>query len=130
MTVTMSLEVESGISMEALSLVLSKAGAECSVDSEFVSGNFKRSNAYFVFNECHDFHEVVADGVSVNWSVGVRGAFHCPASTLVESSNDIKNFLIFLADMEDCRFVLSFQYETVYAIRDESGLRFLEEMVR
>ncbi|UCJ18871.1 hypothetical protein K5Q02_11110 [Pseudomonas sp. MM211] len=125
----MSLEVESGISMRGISSVLSKFGAKISVDGDGVSGNFEGSNAYFVFRECHGFEEVVTEEINVSWGVGVRGAFHCPGNLLAESYDDIKRFLSFLAERESCRFILSFQYESIYAIRDEAGLRFIKEMV-
>ena len=129
MTITMSLEIESGISMSKVSRVLSEVGAELCVDSDGVSRNFDISNTYFVFRECDGFDEVVTEGVSVGWAVGVRGAFHCPVDSLAESSDDIKRFLNVLSEEKNCRFILSFEYESVYAIRDEGGLRFLKEMV-
>lgn len=129
MTITMSLEIESGISMNDVAWVLSEVGAELCADSDGVSGNFDASNTYFVFRECRELGEVVTEGVNVNWAVGVRGAFHCPVDSLAESADDIKRFLNVLAEKKICRFILSFQYESVYAIRDEGGLRFLKEMV-
>lgn len=129
MTITMSIEIEAGISIEEISLVLSEVGTEFFVDSDGASGNFKTSNAYFVFRKCDEFDEVVTEGANVNWAVGVRGAFHCPVNSLAESSDDIKRFLKTLSEKKSCRFIFSFQYESIYAVRDESGLHFLKEMV-
>lgn len=131
MTVTMSLEIESGIAINEIALMLSEFGAELCADSDSdsVSGNFEISNAYFVFHQCGGLDEIVAEGVDVNWVVGVRGAFHCPINSLAASADEIKSFLSFLSEKKPCRFILSFQYESIYAIRDEDGLRFLKEMV-
>lgn len=129
MTVTMSLEIESGIALSEISLMLSEFGAELCADGDGVSGNFKVSNTYFVFRDCNGLDEVVTEGVSVSWFVGVRGAFHCPVDALAASADEIKHFLSFLSEKKICKFILSFQYESVYAIRDEDGLRFLKEMV-
>lgn len=129
MTVTMSLEIESGITLNEVSLMLSEFGAELCADSDGVSGNFEISNAYFVFHECYGLDEVVTEEANVSWVVGVRGAFHCPIDSLAASADEIKHFLSFLSEKKTCRFILSFQYESVYAIRDEDGLRFLKEMV-
>lgn len=129
MTITMSLEIETGTSINEISWVLSEVGAEHCVDSDGLSGNFDVSNTYFVFRECHGLDEIVTEGVSVSWAVGIRGAFHCQVDSLAESSDDIKRFLTALSEKKSCRFILSFQYESVYAIRDEGGLRFLKEMV-
>lgn len=129
MTVTMNLEIESGFALDEISQILSDFGAELCVDSDGVSGNFRLSNAYFVFRDSNGLDEVVTEGVAVNWVVGVRGAFHCPIDSLEASASEIKLFLNFFSEKKGCRFILSFQYESVYAIRDENGLRFLKEMV-
>lgn len=129
MTVAMSLEIEIGVTLDDISLLLSEFGAEICLDSGGVSGNFEASNTYFVFRGGGGVNEVVAEEVDVIWSVGIRGAFHCSVGSLAESAYEIKQFLIFLSEKEICRFVLSFQYESVYAVRDEDGLHFLREMI-
>ncbi|MER0041776.1 hypothetical protein [Pseudomonas sp. MGal98] len=125
----MSLEVELGVTLDKISLLLSEFGAEACLDSDGVSGNFKASNTYFVFRGCGAVNEVVAEGVDASWVVGIRGTFHCSVGSLAESAYEIKQFLIFLSEKEVCRFVLSFQYESVYVMRDRDGLHFLREMV-
>lgn len=125
----MSVEIESVISILDISLALSEVGAEFVLDKEGVSGNFKKSLAYFVFSECEHYENVVTDGANVAWLVGARGAFHCRIDHLSESSDDIKQFLYISSEMINCRFFFSFQYESVYAIRDETGLHYLKEMV-
>lgn len=101
MTITMSLEIESGISMNEIAWVLSEVGAELCTDSDGVSGNFDVSNTYFVFRESHGLGEVVTEGVNVSWVVGIRGAFHCPVDSLAESSDDINRFLNVLSDKKN-----------------------------
>lgn len=49
--------------------------------------------------------------------------------SLAQGSSDIKRFLTDLSEKNQCYFIFSFQYESVYAVRDEDGLRFLNEMV-
>ncbi|WP_428555629.1 hypothetical protein [Pseudomonas edaphica] len=62
MTITMSLEIEEGISFDAISSVLSNVGAGYTVEQEYLTGNFDCSNCYFVFR--HVFpDDVVAEGV-------------------------------------------------------------------
>ncbi|MBB4818998.1 hypothetical protein HNP29_002382 [Pseudomonas alcaligenes] len=125
----MSLEVESGVTLSEVAQVLSEFGAEFCADSDGISGNFEISNAHFVFRDCDGLDEVVTEGANVSWLVGVRGAFHCSIDSLSASADEIKLFLGFFSERKTCRFILSFQYESVYAIRDENGLRFLKEMV-
>lgn len=59
----------------------------------------------------------------------MSGAFHCPIKYLLESSEDIKSFLTKLSIETDFKFVLSFQYESLYVTRDEFGISFLRNMV-
>lgn len=128
MTITMSLEIEEGISFHAISSVLSKVGVGYTVEYEYLTGNFDCSNCYFVFRRVYP-HDVAAEGIVASWKVSVRGAFHVPISTLSESSKEIQGFLVGLSMETELRFVLSFQYESIYAVRDEQGLRFVNSMV-
>ena len=128
MTITMSLEIEEGISFHAISSTLSKVGAGYTVEHEYLTGNFDCSNCYFVFR-CVCPHDVAAEGIVASWKVSVRGAFHVPISTLSESSKEIQGFLVGLSMETELRFILSFQYESIYAVRDEQGLRFVNSMV-
>lgn len=129
MTITMSLEIEEGLELEDIASILSAAAIEYCVGASDVTGNFTRSNTFFVFHENSGFHDVAAEGIDAEWKVGVRGAFHCPTSALAESSEDIRYLLLRLFEMSSSRFVLSFQYESIYVVRDDSGLHFLKSMV-
>ncbi len=129
MTITMNLEIEVGISFEEIASVLSVMGAEYAIESGYLTGNFKYSGVYFVFRCFSTPEDVAAEGVNVDWKAGMSGAFHCPIKYLLESSEDIKSFLTKLSIETDFKFVLSFQYESLYVIRDEFGIGFLKNMV-
>lgn len=129
MTITMNLEIEVGISFEEIASVLSVMGAEYAIESGYLTGNFKYSGVYFVFRCFSTPEDVAAEGVNVDWKAGMSGAFHCPIKYLLESSEDIKSFLTKLSMETDFKFVLSFQYESLYVIRDEFGIGFLKNMV-
>lgn len=49
MTITMNLEIELGIFFEEISSVLSVMGAEHTIESGYLKGNFKYSGVYFYF---------------------------------------------------------------------------------
>lgn len=59
----------------------------------------------------------------------MSGAFHCPIQYLSESSDDIKCFFTLLSAATKFKFALSFQYERLYAIRDENGVKILKNMI-
>jgi len=128
-TITMNLEIEVGTSFEEISSVLSVMGAEHAIENGYLTGNFKYSGVYFVFRCFSIPEDVAAEGVDVDWKAGMSGAFHCPIKYLLESSEDIKSFLTKLSIETDFKFVLSFQYESLYVIRDEFGINFLKNMV-
>ncbi|WP_223114020.1 hypothetical protein [Pseudomonas syringae] len=125
----MNLEIEVGISFEEIASVLSAMGAEYAIENGYLTGNFKTSNIYFVFRCFSTPDDVAAEGVDVDWKTGMSGAFHCPVKYLLESSADIKSFLTTLSIETVFKLVLSFQYESLYVIRDEFGIEFLRNMV-
>lgn len=126
---TMMLEVEEGASLEEMISVILVMEEEYKIEDERLIGCFDNSNSYFVFRQLASAEQIVAEGVGFDWAIGVRGAFHCPVSKLSEASIDLENFVTILSGVTDFRFVLSFQYETIYAIRDELGLNVLRRMV-
>jgi len=129
MTITMNLEIEEGISFSDISRVLLLVDAECDFENGYLVGNFKKSNAYFVFNLFGEPESIVAEGVDDNWMVGMTGAFQCAIEYLSECSADIIRFVEKLSKNTDYKFVLSFQYESLYVIRNDVGISFLKNMV-
>lgn len=129
MTITMNLEVEAGVSLGEIASALSAMGEEYLIEDSYLTGNFEISGAYYVFRLFNAAEEVAAEGVDVGWMVGMSGAFHCPIQYLSEGAADIRLFLTKLSVESEFKFVLSFQYESVYGIRDDSGVRFIRDMV-
>ncbi|MDF3931351.1 hypothetical protein [Pseudomonas citronellolis] len=129
MTITMSLELEKGAKLDDVAKVLSRIGECFSYEGEELWGDFNRSGSHFVFRYADEFDEIVAEGFQLAWKVGIRGAIHCRANALDYSQSDIEGFLTKLSEETGFGFILSFQYESVYVVRDKSGLRFLKKMV-
>ncbi|WP_052493793.1 MULTISPECIES: hypothetical protein [Pseudomonas] len=125
----MSLEVESGASLGVLSEILCFMGASFEISETHVIGNFEISNCYFVFRRLQASESITAEGAGLGWCVGIGGAFHCRADVLSESWADIKSFLVNLSKRIELGFVLSFQYESIYAIRDGGDVVFVKQMV-
>lgn len=124
----MFMEVEQGATLGDIKDVLRSLAVEFGEESEVLSGFFEESNCHFVF-KCDSLPEdLVVEGAQVNWSVGLRGAFHYRANNLHSSWLDIVHFMRSYSHAQPCRFVLSFHYETIYAIRDEGGLKFVGPM--
>lgn len=129
MTITMNLEAEVGLSFSEIESVLSSMSSEYLMGDGDLTGNFELSKCYFVFRYIKNAEDVVAEGSGVAWKVGVRGAFHCSISALEECSKDIKEFLRSLSLLTSFRFLLSFQFESIYAIYDGVEVKFIKDMV-
>lgn len=129
MTITMSLEVEVGVSLDEIASVLLSMNAKYFVEASSLTGNFKESNCYFVFWCQIPRCDISVEGVDKAWKVGLEGIFSSRISSLAESWNDMKRFLEGLVGKTNLRFFLSFQYESLYAVGDGSCVRFLKNMV-
>ncbi|WP_353327112.1 hypothetical protein [Chitiniphilus shinanonensis] len=125
----MSLELEEGTDIKEVASVLASMDAQYEVEDFYLTGNFKKSNCYFVFREFPNSEDVVVDGVAEIWRVGMNGAFHCSSALLLECSEDIKLFLLKFSAKSSSRFALSFQYESLYVLRDRLGVHFIKEMI-
>jgi len=120
MTITMNLEIETGARLDEVVAALRSTGASANMEDGYLTGNFDRSNCYFVFKAFSTPEDVAAEGVAVDWKSGVNGAFHSRISDLSDAQLDIYTFLELYAGNSAHEFALSFQYESVYVIRDRS----------
>ena len=121
--------VGEGAKLDNVAKVLSHMGECFSHEGEELWGDFNKSGSHFVFRYADEYDDVVAEGGQLTWKVGIRGAIHCRASALDYSQSNIEGFLTRLSEETDFGFILSFQYESVYVVRDKGGLRFLKKMV-
>ncbi|MCC4598330.1 hypothetical protein NRY95_00960 [Xanthomonas campestris pv. phormiicola] len=124
----MNLEIEEKASGDCILLALDNVCATYTAENGEIFGNLGKSNAYFVFSTCISDDQVMAEGFSDSWKAGVRAAFHCPNNRLAESWEEIKSYMFALMKECDCKFVLSFQYEKIYAIRNEGEINFINQM--
>ena len=124
----MFLEVEEGVSYSEIASVLSKVKASYAEEEDKLFGNFFRSNCFFVFDRASPHLEVIAENITVHWKVGVQGSFNSPNSAMEKSWGDTKAFVAALANDTHFKFVLSFQYEGIYAMNDESGFKIVQDM--
>lgn len=128
MSLTMWIEIETGASMRGVSDTLMAMDIQMEPVEGAASGFFNRSHCQFLFRYDSSPEEVLGDPLQVDWCVGVRGSFHCRADNLNESLADIMEFVRSYAASQPFNFVLSFQLETLYAVRDKSGLRIIVPM--
>lgn len=117
MSVSLFLEVEVGFNLEAVQRALDSIQAEYSDGLDKLQGHLPASNAGFGFRIVEPPEAVVAEGLEAEWRVGLLGSFHFRASGFECAWEEICRFIKRYAAGCESRFVLSFQFESIYAAR-------------
>ncbi|MGE8283310.1 MAG: hypothetical protein ACN6PX_05520 [Stenotrophomonas lactitubi] len=117
MSISLFLEVEAGADLDAVLRALDSIRAEYSNGIDGLHGYFPASNTGFGFGIVDPPEAVVAEGVEAEWRVGLLGSFHFRASGFESAWEEICCFIRCYAATCGFRFVLSFQFESIYAAR-------------
>ncbi|MBB6584317.1 hypothetical protein AB9X41_23480 [Ralstonia solanacearum] len=131
MSFSLDIEIDSSVSkavvidiLRDMSFILS----EESVDD--LRGNFPESNMYAVIRWISQENDMVprTEGADFakDWKIGVRASFKYVISRYDQSSKEMHRFLALLCERSSAFFVLSFEMETIFAVRDEAGLRVVD----
>lgn len=122
MGLMMALEIESGATLEEVAQTLSDLGVRAQGIPSIRGGLLPGSRCgYGLCLHRYPLH-VLAKGMKVKWTVGLTMTFHFRAANKVSSMAEIYPFIELFAERHRHRFVLSLEYERVYAVRDEKGL--------
>lgn len=124
----MVLETDNRLSKDQVLLALRSFAVSdfCSADGK-LKGAFKDSGIVFSYENAGVENYVIAEGpVKLNWNISSRMIFHYVNGEFESCSRDLHKFLHIIRDITSANFVLSFQYEGFYAIRDEAGLKLLQ----
>ncbi|HED4875888.1 TPA: hypothetical protein R4K21_001690 [Stenotrophomonas maltophilia] len=124
MSISLFLEVEAGAGLEAVLHALDSILAEYSNGTDGLHGYLPASNTGFGFGIVDPPESVVAEGIEADWQVGLLGAFHFRASGFESAWEEICGFIKRYATACEFRFVLSFQFESIYASRLGQDLSF------
>lgn len=130
MSIMMVLEADECLCRAEVQTVLAACGIfDITEEQDTLTGNFPLSNMYFVFDDsAQDDTSVTAEGASnIEWRVGSRMIFHYVTANFDECSAELHEFLERLTELTERHFVLSFQSERVYAVRDKNGLQIFEK---
>ena len=118
----MVLEIESGVTLDDVAYTLRSLGLPSDVDQNIWAGLLPGCRCAFGFKQHAVPLALGARGMQVEWSVGLTITFHFRAAHMLRSLHEIYRLIEVFAKQHRYRFVLSFQYERIYAVRDESGL--------
>lgn len=122
MSLVMVLEMESGATVEDVASTLSGLNPVLQGKRIIEGGLLSGSRCGYGFQVHRDSVPVRARGMRVPWRVGLTMTFHFRAAYMLDSLGQIYQLIELFADQHPHRFVLSFQYERIYAVRDECGL--------
>lgn len=115
MSISLFLEVEAGADLGAVLHALDSIQAEYSDGTDGLRGYLPASNTGFGFGIVDPPEAVVAEGIEASWQVGLLGSFHFRASGFERAWEEICHFIKRYAATCEFQFVLSFQFESVYA---------------
>jgi len=130
MSIAMNLEAEVGVSDADVHAALVACGVYETVGSiDGFKGNFPLSNMFFAFNRADaDHSRIRAEGYEEDWMVGCRCTFVYVVANFDECRRQMRQFLEELTSLTSANWVLTFQYEAIYAARDGRGVRYSEEL--
>lgn len=122
MSLHFTLEIEEGVAVSSLfGLGESLGGVTCDDHIWFETSG---TNLYIEDARGNPF--VDAEDPLLTWTVGARCYAFVRPSTYDDGWRDVERFVNLLAEHFSQRFVLSFEYSSIYAVRDERGLHFLK----
>ena len=128
MSIDLMFEADPRFSEREFEQILTNLGVNVERDEEGnVCGNFPVSHMYVVGDYQVRRDEVIAEGVPypMFWKVGMRAVFNYSIPNYDLCDADVHQFLIEVVKATDANFVLSFQFETVYAVHDSHGFRLM-----
>lgn len=131
MSFALTLEIEEGCEAASLDIALKLAGACRALESEPVTWRFIDSGLDVLVRSPEKRYRKQADGFDHldKWFVGWSLILKFRLDRLAEGNADVIRLLEFLSTQTPHKFLLTFQNETVYAVRDEGGVRLFEPLL-
>ena len=125
MSIEMTLEADEGLAKGDV-VRASEGVAVVKSEGDRVSGAFPLSGMTF-YGEFHVTDPVLlTEVVGEKWRVGSRMAFQLVIPKYGECMRELGVFIARLASLSRACFVVAFEYETPYAVRNERGLQLLK----
>lgn len=125
MSLDFVLEVEKGLSAEKLFALLNKMNVTQIGEDVWLNDSGLR---ILIGGRNYD-SQIATENSGLVWEVGIRCYAIMRTDSWTECWNDLIAFMNAIANNYDQRFILSFEYASIYAIRDECGVHFLQKAV-
>lgn len=128
MSLMMMLEMERNVNVDSVRSALVRCEGELLNDeSEGFDGNFQFTNMFFSFRKLQA-GRVKTEDFECDWEVGAEMTFVYVISELERCKSQMRSFLEEFSKTNACNWVLSFQFESVYAYREASSIKWLKEL--
>ena len=123
MSMTLNLEIGEGVKLEDVTQALSCIDhVEITNKGSSLEAYFPSSNvSIWIKTELTNSNVLTESLDDVDWKVDMRIYFDIDP-TLPNALDGIKKFIFALSKSTSAPFVLSFEYDTIYARRDENGV--------
>lgn len=133
MALIFNIEADGRLSRDEMKNAISACDVSIVAETDSdLRGNFRGSNMFFLFRDGKESfpREVLAESVPfpLSWAVGCELTLEAVTKNYDKCCDEIFCLLLALENSTRANFVLSFQYEDVYAIRSEEGLRIYKEL--
>ncbi|MEK7917242.1 hypothetical protein AAB988_17185 [Burkholderia contaminans] len=113
---------------ESIRQLLVECGINDVVDSgRGFEGNFPSTNMFFSFREL-DGETVRAEDFQCEWRVNAEMTFVYVVPEMERCRQQLHCFLEKFVEVFDCNWVLSFQYESIYAYGGSSKITWVREL--
>jgi len=119
----LNLEVRKGIDIADLELVFNSInGVDLDSKKDQCLNVYMRNSRTSITIKYNLDDEILSECVDdVNWRVGLRAYIYLDA-TVHNALEDIKEFIINLSKQTSFEFILSFEYESLYAFKERGEL--------
>ena len=128
MSIVMMLEMDRRVNDESIRQLLVECGINDVVDGDRgFEGNFPSTNMFFSFREI-DGERVKAEDFECEWRANSEMTFVYVVSEMERCRQQLHCFLEKFVEVFDCNWVLSFQYESIYAYGGSSMINWVREL--
>lgn len=116
-------EFEAGASVDEIERAMRSLDIEFEWNGPEIQGYLRGSNTRCFFRSESKISDISAEGVQVDWRVGMTGTFHYRVSDHLLAMQEVFSLMKSFAATSSSRFVLSLHYELIFAVWDGEELR-------
>lgn len=128
MSIEITLEAETQLTRDNVKTALKTCGVADIIEKDAsFTASFPDSKMSVLYRDHLGDSDVLTDNMEEkHWVIGSRMTFRYVVSNYEQCELEMLKFVKKLAELSEAFFVVAFQYERVWAIRDQDGLKIIE----